>query len=223
MFKILSSITKFEDITKGRQGAIIIDSHNNTIPIVRTTTIYKNENQPFLRIHRNMIDIIKKITKLPLEFNNAMVEIYTQEYKTMGYHSDQALDLADDSYICIFSCYDEPACNVRKLQIKNKITNECSEVSLDNNSIVLFSTSTNKQHLHRIVLEGECSDWLGITFRLSKTYIEYINKVPYFCSNKLELLAATSEEKKEFYKLRSKENKEVNFVYPEINYTIGSI
>ena len=40
---------------------------------------------------------------------------------TMKYHSDQALDLADNSYICIFSCYDNPI-NLRTLRIKNKLT-----------------------------------------------------------------------------------------------------
>ena len=37
----------------------------------------------------------------------------------------------------------------------------------------------------------------------------------------VELVLATSEEKKEFYKLRSEENKLINYEYPPINYTIS--
>lgn len=35
----------------------------------------------------------------------------------------------------------------------------------------------------------------------------------------IELKLGTEEEKKEFYKLRSEENKSLNYEYPQINYT----
>lgn len=73
---------------------------------------------------------------------------------------------------------------------------------------MLFSIDTNNQHLHK-----SNTRWLGITFRLSKTYIKFLDNVPY--------VNGTEEEKKKFYKLRSLENKTVGYKYPEITYTIS--
>ena len=99
----------------------------------------------------------------------------------------QTLDLNKNYYICIFSCYDDPTTkNLRKLKIKDKITNECFDVILDHNSIVLFSVNINQKHLHKIVLEQNGSNdlWLGITFRQSKTFISFHNEMPYFFPTK---------------------------------------
>jgi hypothetical protein len=63
--------------------------------------------------------------------------------------------------------------------------------------------------------------WLGITFRLSKTYIEFVNEISYFYKTDKKLKLANEEETKEFYKMRQTENKSINFEYPEINYTIS--
>ena len=221
-----SKSIKFQDITNGRKGANIIDCKDNLIPLVRTTSIYNIPNQKFLPIHYDIIDNIKKSSKNNnLEFNNALIEIYNSQYQTMGYHSDQALDLNKNSHICIFSCYDNPKTkDLRKLIIKDKITKYCFDIILDHNSIVMFSTDTNSKHLHKIVLEQNTSNnlWLGITFRQSKTFISFNNELPYFSSTNKILTLATDEQKKEFYKLRSHENSNVNFEYPEINYTISN-
>jgi hypothetical protein len=155
LFEQLSKSIGFEDINNGRKGANIIDYKNNLVPLVRTTTTYHIPNQKFLPIHYHIIDDIKKtFGHDDLEFNNALAEIYNSKYCNMGFHSDQALDLNENSYICIFSCYNDPTTkNLRKLKIKNKITNKCFDIVLNHNSIVIFSIDTNRKHLHKIVLE----------------------------------------------------------------------
>ena len=224
IFDELLKITKFEKITNGREGAILIND-NNIIPLVRSTTKYNNPVQLFTQTHNNIIKNIKKITNIDnLNFNNALIEIYSNDYKNMGEHSDQTLDLADNSYICLFSCYNNPtAKNIRMLKVKNKINNNTNDFELDHNSIVIFSNETNKKYLHKIVLENIMDDalWIGITFRLSKTFIKFINEIPYFNNSEIELKMATTEESKEYYKCRSMENKSIDYIWPEIRYTIS--
>lgn len=201
----------FEDMIKGRRGSILVNDINN-IPIVRSTTKYKNKVQKLIANHFELIKSIKKETKIEdLEFNNAMIELYTEEYSTMGFHSDQSLDLKEGSYICLFSCYNDIE-NLRTLRIKNKLTHEINDIILENNSIVIFSLDTNSKYLHKIILENnkEKSNWLGITFRLSKTF-----------SKEIKLKLADEKETKEFYKMRSNENLMTYFKYPLIDYTIS--
>ena len=46
----------------------------------------------------------------------------------MKYHTDQSLDLAEGSYICIFSTYENPlSLGIRKLKIKEKGKEERKE------------------------------------------------------------------------------------------------
>ena len=226
IFNELEKSCDFEDITVGRKGQTLVDYKNELIPLVRTTTIYNKSVQSFSQIHYNIINQIKNTIKdNNLEFNNALIEIYTNEYHKMKYHSDQSLDLDNNSYICLFTCYENNSNdNIRKLIIKNKTTNESSYLSLDNNSIIIFSIEKNKNYLHKIILDNIKSNnrWLGITFRLSKTFIKFINEIPYFYPNMNKILRlANSEEKITFYSCRSKENLTNNYIYPEIDYTIS--
>lgn len=219
LFEELSKSTKFEKLGKGRYGAVLADIHKNVVPIVRTTTKYNNPIQKFSQIHYDIMKNIKDII-----FNNALIEIYDKDYTKMGEHSDQALDLDINSYICLFSCYDNPNTkDIRTLKIKNKSTNELSEIFLTHLSIILFSVKTNSNFLHKIVLDNAKTNdkWIGITFRLTKTYIEFINEIPYFYKTDKILKLANEEETKEFYSLRQKENKNIVFEYPELNYTIS--
>lgn len=205
-----------ENICKGRLGSVLVQPDGSNIPIVRTTTVYE-KSQIFKPIHLKIIDDISKITNT--SFNNALIEIYDDSYCNMGFHSDQALDLADNSYICLFSCYETEPTNYRKLKIQNKKTKELSEVILENNSVVLFSTKTNREYLHKIVLEKHSNTrWLGITFRLSKTFVNFIDGKPYVNDKLLRL--ATDEEKKEFFKLKNRENIDCEKP-PDIEYTIS--
>jgi hypothetical protein len=215
-FDELEKSAKFEAVTKGRQGTVIVDeSKTRGIPIVRTTTVYDKPAQQFQSIHRQ---ILKEIG---IEFNNALIEIYDDKYRSMAYHTDQSLDLADDSYICLFSCYERSPINTRKLKIRNKETGKCFERTLENNSIVVFSTADNHAHHHSIILEGPDNGcrWLGITFRLSKTFVKFVEDSPYIGKNVLTL--ATDVEKKEFFRHKGQENSSIDYTYPEIGYTIS--
>ena len=217
MFDVLSNNINFEDTGKGRKGAVLVNDNNDLVPIVRTTTNYNHPVQRFLPIHYDLMDKAKGKAKEDLKFNNAMVEIYDSTYHKMRFHTDQSLDLEENSYICIYSCYENGSNNssdIRKLIIKNKTTQKLSEILMENNSIVLFSTSTNQEHLHKIILESndkgsETSKnrWLGLTFRLSKTFIKFIDQKPYldFEENKI-LRIATNSEKGEFLRCKGKEN-----------------
>ena len=113
LFDQLKGSTNFENVINGRQGTVLVDCKDNLVPIVRTTTMYDIPAQQFLPIHQH---IIKKIndniniginigTNNELKFNNALIEIYNPTYKKMRFHSDQALDLENNSYIAVFSCY----------------------------------------------------------------------------------------------------------------------
>lgn len=224
IFNELSESIEFENITKGREGAILVDCLNDLVPIIRTTTKYEKPAQNFLPIHRKIIEEIKKESNCEfLEFNNAMIEIYDSRYRKMGYHTDQSLDLAEDSWIAIFSCYSDPDTkNLRTLKIKQKNSEkEFSEI-LENNSVLLFSTSTNNKHLHKIVLDDfteKDTKWLGLTLRLSKTYVKFIDNIPSINSEILTI--ANETEKKEFYKHKNLENAYIGYDYPEVNYTIS--
>lgn len=226
LFDDLLTSVDFEDITIGRKGAILIDNNNDLIPIVRTTTNYNNPAQKFKDIHHKLIDMIRKVSNNDnLKFNNATIELYDSRYKKMGYHTDQSLDLEDNSYICIFSCYDDiSTTDIRKLKVRNKISNDEFEFSLEHNSLIIFSTDTNKKHQHKIMLDKSTLNkkWLGITFRLSKTYIKFDNNIPYFYPDNIILKMATQEERKQFMKLKGLENSTVEYVYPKITYTISS-
>lgn len=224
IFQELTTNIHFENITKGRQGAILSDKSDKR-PIVRTTTNYDFPVQYFLPIHKFIQKQIQiQLKNCDIKFNNAMIDIYDNTYTKMKFHTDQYLDLDDNSFICLYSCYEKEIKYPRKLIIKKKTQENVQEIVLHNNSFVLFDTFTNKNYLHKIILDNtertEDNKWLGITFRLSKTFIKFVNGVPYI--NNKQLTIATENEKKEFYKHKSLENLNIEYNYPEINYTINN-
>ncbi|PWV54332.1 2-oxoglutarate-Fe(II)-dependent oxygenase superfamily protein [Chitinophaga sp. S165] len=240
LFDELLRATDFEPIAKGRIGNHLVNVEDNGIPIVRTTTKYNIPANNFAAIHHLLVERINDTIRgnnqdgIPAQhFNNALIEVYDANYYKMNYHSDQNLDLDNDSYIGLFSCYERPdelsEQHIRKLKIKNKESDEESEHSLTHNSVMLFSLTTNTKFLHKIVLDAapnpkqSASDnrWLGITFRTSKTYIRFENNLPYFSNGKL-LELANKEQEAEFYKLRGEENRDMNFVYPDLTYTVNA-
>ena len=225
LFDILLKSTKFENIINGRLGANLVDYKDGLVPLVRTTTNYAEPNQQFLPIHHTIIENIKKTTQYHgLEFNSAMIEVYDSEYRNMKFHSDQSLDLVEDSYICIFSCYSDPLpIDIRKLKVKRKDTDEYLEFVMEHNSIILFSTTINQKYLHKIVLETAKTNkkWLGITFRLSKTFIKFVDEIPYFYPSDEILRIGDADERKTFLKCKGMENSKSEYVYPIINYTIS--
>lgn len=227
LFEELSNSADFEDIAKGRTGSNIVDIRTNLIPIVRTTTNYTKPNQKFLPIHCDIVNAIK--TAKPddnLCFNNALIEIYNHQYYKMCPHTDQTLDLQDDSTICLFTCYNNPQTPaLRKLQVKNKTTGASFDVVLEHNSIVTFTVEDNRQHQHKIILDAVGASaqdlWLGITFRQSKTFITFADQVATFHPEGNLLTLANQVERKEFYKLKGAENAGVANVNPKIYYTMS--
>lgn len=238
LFNELLESADFENVAKGRIGNHLVKVGEKGIPIVRTTTMYDIPANNFSGIHNQIIESLNIENQninnnLPfLDFDNALIEVYDCNYMTMKYHSDQSMDLEADSYIGLFTCYENPneltEKNIRKLKLKNRITDEEFEISLTHNSVVLFSLETNAKFLHKIILESVPSQkrsekdnkWLGITFRKSKTFIQFRDYLPYFLDGEL-LTLADEDQKKEFFKLRGQENSVLNFTYPKLSYTLS--
>ncbi len=229
MFEELADSVNFVPVGKGRLGTNIVSPSGNLIPIVRTTTQYPNPANRFQSIHLELVELIgqtcqHQINTNDFKLNNGLCEIYTDQYRKMGWHTDQALDLAPNTWICICSFYENPNCkNLRKLQIQNKTTKNQTEITLEPNSLVMFSYDTNCQHVHRIILPNEepSSPWLGITFRCSKTFIDFTDGEPKIANTNKLLHLASHEEKSQMIKLKGIENCSVDFTYPELDYTIS--
>ena len=240
LFNELLNVTDFEPIAKGRIGNHLVHVNDHGIPIVRTTTKYNIPAHDFSAIHHMVVDCINdtigknNVAGIPTQhFNNALIEVYDSNYAKMNYHSDQSLDLDNDSYIALFSCYEKPGelseQHIRKLKVKDKVGDEEFEISLTHNSVILFSIASNTKFLHKIVLDPASNSkplvpdnkWLGITFRKSKTYIQFEDNLPHF-SNGKRLELANKEQETEFYKLRGQENRDLNFVYPDLTYTVNA-
>jgi hypothetical protein len=231
LFHELSNQVHFENVGKGRWGNQLVRPNEDGVPIVRTTTPYSIPAHHFSTLHDDIIKCINDQAKhLPaLDFNNGLIEIYDESYSKMKYHSDQCLDLAENSFIGLFSCYENPnaleADAGRILKIKNKTTEEVFEISLTHHSCVLFSVDTNAKYAHKIILDVSRHQqkhprWLGITFRTSKTFVQFKNSRPYLFNGDI-LQMADENQKKTFYKLRGEENKSLDFSYPALNFTIN--
>ncbi|GAB4585542.1 hypothetical protein [Nocardia sp. IFM 10818] len=214
------------DLGKGRRGATLTKPDAaGRIPLVRTTTRYRNPPQPFRAIHERPAHRIRTQAGLPLAFNNALLETYTNAYTTMGSHSDQALDLADESFIALFSCYRHPeATPPRMLIVEPKGFPERFEFPLTHHSVVTFSVASNRRLIHKIVLPTPAhlpdNQWLGITFRTSKTLLHFHEGHPYLPQGP-RLTLADDDQQREFYQLRRRENNETNFTYPPLTYTVS--
>lgn len=227
-FEALLASVRFEDVGKGRQGTVLIKSDEaGNIPIVRTTTRYAAPAQRFQSVHEKLAQQIRESASLSVGFNNALVESYTNAYTTMGSHSDQALDLADGSSIALFSCYRHPerATPPRKLIIESKEPGGGTfEIHLIHNSAVVFSIDINRLFRHKIVLDASKkvpdNQWLGVTFRTSKTFVQLRDGHAYFPDD-TRLTLADDEQRREFFQLRRRENNETEFLYPRLTYTLS--
>lgn len=228
LFEELLASVRFEDVGKGRRGTVLVKvDESGRVPLVRTTTRYSAPAHPFGPVHERLARAIAEAASLPGGFNNALIESYTSAYTTMGSHSDQALDLADASFIAIFSCYKHPerATPPRKLVIESKEAGpETTEIPLAQSSVVVLSVDTNRRLRHKIVLASSPrapeNQWLGVTFRTSKTLVRFRDGGAYLPDD-TPLTLASEEQRREFYQLRRRENNEVHFTYPEITYTIS--
>lgn len=227
LFAELSASTRWEDVGKGRRSATLtrIDEVGG-VPLVRTTTRYSSPAQRFRAVHERLAQQVQEHAALSVGFNNALVECYTNAYKTMGSHSDQALDLEGESFIAVFSCYRHPeASPPRKLIVESKSSGgERIEIPLAHNSVVAFSVDSNRRLKHKIVLAAPAqaadNPWLGVTFRTSKTLVRFRDGRAYLPQGAC-LTSADDEQRQEFYRLRRRENDEVDFSYPPLTYTIS--
>ncbi|WP_405716803.1 MULTISPECIES: hypothetical protein [unclassified Streptomyces] len=227
LFAELSASARWEDVGKGRRGAVLtkIDEAGG-VPLVRTTTRYGSPTQRFRAVHERLARQIQERAELSVGFNNALIESYTNAYKTMGSHSDQALDLANDSFIAVFSCYQYPEAGPpRKLIFESKGSGgEKFEIPLAHNSIVAFSVDSNRRLKHKIVLDAPVqaaeNQWLGVTYRTSKTLVRFRDGHAHLPQG-ARLMSADDEQQREFYQLRRRENNETDFSYPLLTYTIS--
>lgn len=226
LFAALSGSVRWEDLGKGRQGAVLAKlDETGGVPLVRTTTQYGSPAQRFQALHEHLAQQIQERAMIPVGFNNALIERYTNAYTSMGSHSDQALDLADDSFIAVFSCYEHSELGPpRKLIVEDKMSGgEKLEIPLTHNSIVAFSVASNRHLKHKIVLDAPAqadNQWLGVTFRTSKTLVQYRDGQAVLPSG-ARLTVADDEQRREFYQLRRRENNETDFVYPQLTYTVS--
>lgn len=263
-FSALEKSSSFEPLGSGRFGCIQVDydpsdTGKDRVPIVRSTSRYQRAAQcysPAIRELQSQICELPDLKEEGMRFNNAMIEMYTTQYRTMRFHSDQALDLDPDSSIAIYSCYDDEAMRraegvvgaggermgtegaspsgLRRLVIQKKAPTEHEdqdegqgaedpedlqeiEIIMEHNSVIVFSVETNRMFRHKIVLADEDDRgpglWIGVTFRLSKTFID---------PGCPEIHLASKEEEKEFFRLRGMENALVDFVYDDnVDVTIS--
>jgi len=222
LFEQLAASVDFEDVTGGRAGNHLTKPGEMGVPIVRTTTRYLRPAHTFSAVHDDLV------ARLPeRSFNHALIEIYDQRYRKMGYHSDQSLDLAEGSHIALVSVYDRALCasgrGMRQLMVRSKETGERFSIPLGHGSVVLFSVATNARYAHKIVLPAvapEDTRWLGLTLRRSKTFVTFRDGEPTLADGRALTLADVTE-RKAFYRLRGQENRAVDFRYPSLSYTIS--
>jgi len=227
-FEELLNSVHFENVGKGRQGTVLVKPDGRRgVPIVRTTTKYARPANCFQSVHVELAQQIQKSASIGADFNNALIENYTNVYATMGFHSDQDLDLKDDSFIAVFSCYKHPelASPPRKLVVESKEPNGGKfEIPLNHNSVVVFSLETNRQYRHKIVLDSAAhppeNQWLGVTFRTSKTFVQFQKGQAHFEDGR-PLTLASEDQRREFFTMRRRENEGMGFTYPRLTYTIS--
>ncbi|MET9677317.1 hypothetical protein ABZY68_30135 [Streptomyces sp. NPDC006482] len=227
LFAELSASVRWEAAGKGRRGAVLTKvDDTGGVPLVRTTSRYTVPTQRFRTVHERLAQQIQERVELSVGFNNALIESYANAYKTMGSHSDQALDLSDESFIAVFSCYEHSeAISSRKLIFESKGPDgEKFEITLAHNSVVAFSVDTNRRLRHKIVLDAPAraadNQWLGVTFRTAKTFVRFREGHAYLPQG-ARLMSADDEQRREFYRLRRRENEETDFVYPLLTYTVS--
>jgi hypothetical protein len=224
LFEALLASARFEELGKGRRGAVLVKlDAAGTVPLVRTTTPYRSSSQRFHEIHDRLAQEIQQ-GGWSCAFNNALIEHYTNAYSTMKRHSDQALDLAEESSIAIFSCYRDPDRPSRRLVVKSKeAEGAVFEVPLVHGGVVAFSLATNRRFTHTIALTAHAPDneWLGITYRTSRTFVRFLDGCPRFANGE-RLTLATEDQRRELFQLKRRENDEVSFTYPPIPYTISA-
>lgn len=218
---------QFEPVVKGRSSAVVVEPFEGKIPVIRTSTTYNNPAQRFRDVHRDIIRYLNSDSKKYKEdnrineqkkYNNAMIEIYDERYKKMGFHSDQVFDVEENSNILTYSCYEDPDKPNRMFVFCDKQHKKERSVVLQHDSLLIMPWNFNQNYLHKIVMiqkidTDKNNKYVSITYRKSKTFIDPKNP---------HIHKANNEEKKEFYKLCGIQNNEIDPKIPEFNYAIST-
>jgi hypothetical protein len=213
----------------GREGAIVVAiPATGAVPLVRSTTPYDSPAQVMGPALHHLAAVVAPMlgAATPRTFNNVMVERYQWLYRTMGPHTDQALDLEDASWICICTWYNNPdAEDVRTLVCIDKATGDRTEIPLRHNSCVAFSVEENRRMRHQIVANSKPdphTTWLGVTMRTSKRALVFADGLPYLHPG-IPLVLADDSQRRELFALRRRENLEGDFEYAHdaIHFTIS--
>ncbi|MFC8719880.1 hypothetical protein [Kitasatospora sp. NPDC057198] len=225
-FAELRGSVDWEETGRGRRAAVIVRvGADGAVPLVRTTARYARPAQRFRPVHERLARLVRERAALPDGLDNALVELYTNAYTTMGAHSDLALDLAEGSSIALYSCYRDPSGPPRTLRFEPKdgVPGEDFGIPLHHHGLVVFTLAANRRFRHRILLEPPArtvdNEWLGVTFRTSATPVRHRAGRAHLPDG--ELLAATEEQQREFHLLRRRENRETDFAYPPLAYTVS--
>lgn len=228
LYEALLRSARFEAVAHGRQGTVLVaPDPTRGVPIVRTTTSYSAPARRFQPLHERLARRIQERASLARAFNNALIERYTSAYAKMGFHSDQAQDLAPESFIAIYSCYQSPEQSLapRKLIVETKEPGGGFELPLVHDSIVVFSLDTNRRFRHKIVLSASLQSpenpWLGLTFRTSSSFVRIEGEQATF-EDGSPLTMASPDEARAFLALRRRENTETQFRYPRLTYTLSA-
>jgi len=224
-FETLLAGVDLETVAPGRWGVHLTRPASDGVPIVRTTTRYTTPAHAFTVAHRDTADRIAAALPGPASFDHALLEVYDSRYAKMGWHCDQSLDLADDTFIAILSAYDAPlplsGAGMRTLCVKSKTTDERFDLPMEPGHAIVFSTWTNARYLHKIVLpKAAPARWLGLTLRRSKTRVRYGDGPPTLPDG-ARLRLADDAQTRTFYRLRGAENRGVDVRYPSLDYTIS--
>lgn len=223
-FEDLLASVHLQEITRGRRGAVLVEPDARGVPLVRTTTPYAAAAQRFRPLHAQLAQAIHEGGALPQPFNNALAEHYTSAYAKMKRHSDQAQDLADGSWIAVYSCYRDPRRPSRRLVIHPKGPGAADEIVLEHHGVVAFSLASNQRFTHAITLRSPspspANEWFGITFRTSKTWVRFLDGTPTL-PHGAPLTLASDDQRRELLQMRRRENEETGFVYPLISYTLS--
>jgi hypothetical protein len=190
-FKDLTEGLAFEHLGRGRTAAVVFRRHaSDAVPTVRTTAIYDAPAQQFTPTVTALADQIcmfaSSVIDASVPFNNGMLEIYDKQYRTMGFHSDMALDLTPRSTIAIYSVYDSESPDPRKMRqlvVKHKERGDEETLVLAPGTVTVFSVANNRRFLHKIVagsIRAEEDDvrWLGVTLRTTCTFVKFHDGVP---------------------------------------------
>ena len=113
-------------------------------------------------MHSDIVSILldKMNSALGEKFNSILCNLYENGKCSLGWHSDDEVELGSSPTIASLSLGGE-----RTFQLKNKNTASIHTVKLLSGSLLIMSGDTQLNYLHRVPPEKSVSKRLNITFR----------------------------------------------------------